>query len=106
MGNFKDLIVWQKSMELVKCVYDFTNTLPKSESYNLTEQMRRAVVSVSSNIAEGCERKTTKDYLRFLNIAAGSVAELFTQLEICKTVNYITEENKQLFEPANLLQTR
>ena len=71
-------------MELVKQVYGIINELPKEEKYALSDQMRRSVVSIPSNIAEGYERNSTKDYLRFLSIANGSKAELMTQLEICR----------------------
>ena len=78
--SFKDLIVWQKSMSLVKEVYVITSNFPKSEIYGLTSQMRRAAVSIPSNIAEGKKRKTKNDYVQFLRIANGSAAELETQL--------------------------
>ncbi len=82
--SFKQLIVWQKSVELVKDVYEITNQLPKAELYGLTSQMRRAAVSIPSNIAEGKKRKTKKDFIQFLRIANGSTAELETQLIITK----------------------
>lgn len=82
--SFKDLIVWQKSMSLVKEVYAITSNFPKSEIYGLTSQMRRAAVSIPSNIAEGKKRKTKNDYVQFLRIANGSTAELETQLLITR----------------------
>jgi len=82
--SYKDLIVWQKGYELVKLVYKITSGLPQSEIYALQSQIRRAVVSIVSNIAEGNSRKTTKDYSHFLNMAYGSAAELETQLFLCK----------------------
>jgi len=82
--SFKELIVWQRSMELVKEIYSITFKYPKSETYGLTDQMRRAVVSIPSNIAEGKKRKTKKDFLQFLHISNGSAAELETQLLISK----------------------
>ncbi len=84
MKSFKGLIVWQKSIELVKEIYKITNNYPKEEIYGLKSQMRRAVISIPSNIAEGYGRKGTKDYIRFLGIAKGSVSELETQVVISK----------------------
>lgn len=82
--SFKELIVWQRSMELVKQVYTVTGNFPSSELYGLVSQMRRCVISIPSNIAEGKKRKTKKDFLQFLRIADGSAAELETQILICK----------------------
>lgn len=82
--SFKQLIVWQRSMEVVKEIYSITNKFPKSETFGLTSQMRRSAVSIPSNIAEGKKRKTTKDFLQFLRISDGSSAELETQLLIAK----------------------
>ncbi len=92
---YKDLIVWQKSMDLVDEIYKLTRKLPKEETYALANQMRRAVVSIPSNIAEGYERSSTKDYAKFLVIARGSRAELETQLYICVRQNYLTKEETQ-----------
>ena len=89
---YKDLILWQKSMELVKEVYLLIKKLPQEENYALSSQMRRAVVSIPSNIAEGSGRKSPKDYIRFLYIARGSQYELETQVHICIRLNYLTEE--------------
>lgn len=95
---YKDLILWQKSMELVKEVYLLIQKLPQEENYALSSQMRRAVVSIPSNIAEGSGRKSQKDYIRFLDIARGSQYELETQLHICIMLNYLTEdETKKVF---------
>lgn len=82
--SFKQLIVWQKSIRLVKEVYNFTGQLPREELYGLTNQMRRCAVSIPSNIAEGKKRRTKKDFLQFLRIADGSAAELETQIIIAK----------------------
>jgi four helix bundle protein len=92
MDSYQDLIVWQKSMQLVKEVYTLVKTLPKEEQFALSDQMRRAVVSIPSNIAEGYGRNSTNDYIRFLNIARGSKYELDTQIQICVMLNYISEE--------------
>lgn len=82
--SYKDLIVWQKSYELVKVVYGISEKLPEKEAYGLRSQMQRSAVSIPSNIAEGFGRRTPKDFKQFLYIAFGSVAELETQLLLCK----------------------
>jgi len=84
--SFKELIVWQKAVELVKEIYFTTSKMPKSEIYGLVSQMRRAAVAIPSNIAEGKKRKTKRDYLQFLRIADGSAAELETQIIISKSI--------------------
>ena len=94
--SYKDLIVWHKAMELVKQTYDIIASFPKEEKYALSDQMRRSVVSIPSNIAEGHERGTAKEYAHFLVIAKGSLAELMTQFEICKMLGYV--ENLQGIE--------
>ncbi len=86
--SYKDLIVWQKAMELVVAVYDITPQYPQSELYRLTSQTHGSVVSIPSNIAEGSRRSTRKDYCHFLNIAYGSGAELETQIEIAKRIPF------------------
>lgn len=86
--SYRDLIVWQRSMELTKCVYALTKTYPKEELYSLTSQTRRSAVSIPSNIAEGFYRSTRKDYRSFLYNAFGSGGELETQLEIAKSLQY------------------
>ena len=84
INSYKDLIVWQKSMDLVVMVYEITSQFPQTEIYSLTSQMRRCAISIPSNIAEGRYRGTRKDFLRFIRIAFGSGAELETQVEIAK----------------------
>lgn len=84
LKSYKELTVWQRSIELVKETYKLTNEFPKSEVYGLAIQMRRAAVSIPSNIAEGYLRKNRKEFLQFLRIAYGSSAELETQLIIAK----------------------
>lgn len=84
MGNYMELIVWNKSVDLVTEIYSVTTIFPKEELYGLTSQIRRASISVPSNIAEGHSRRSTSDYLQFLKIARGSCAELETQLIISK----------------------
>ncbi len=85
--SFKDLIVWQRAMELVEAVYRVSEKLPKHEIYGLSSQICRAAVSIPSNISEGAKRGTTKDFLQFLRIASGSAAELETQLLIIHRVH-------------------
>ena len=84
LNSYRDLIVWQKGIELVMEIYRATDLLPKTEQYGLAAQMRRAAVSIPSNIAEGYTRKHRQEYLQFVRIAFGSGAELQTQLIIAK----------------------
>ena len=93
--HYKELIVWQKAMDLVYLVYQATKSFPKEELYGLTNQIRRAVVSVPSNIAEGQARKSTAEFRNFLYIARGSMAETETQLIIAARLNYIQEPQVQ-----------
>ena len=90
--SFKDLIVWQKSRDLAVAVYKLTERFPKSELYGLTSQMRRAAVSVTSNIAEGFSRNTLKDKRQFYVMAQGSLTELQNQLIIAKDIGYFNKE--------------
>ena len=92
MNYYTDLKVWQKAMDLVEIVYKLVKYLPKEETYALSDQMRRAVVSIPSNIAEGQQRNTQKDFKNFLFIARGSNAEIETQLRICVRLKYLNEE--------------
>ena len=96
MSGYRELIVWQKSIQLVKLVYDNTKSFPKDEQYGLTNQIRRSAVSIPSNIAEGYGRFQTNDNIRFLQIARGSLFELQTQIEIAKMLEYLTENNFKL----------
>lgn len=91
MNSYKELIVWQKSIELSKKIYSLTERFPKSEVFGIANQMRRAVVSIPSNIAEGYARGHRKEYLQFLSVAFGSGAELETQILIAKELNFIKE---------------
>ena len=90
-GPYRKLIVWQKAKELVKAVYVLTRKFPTDERYELTDQIRRAVVSIPSNIAEGYGRASNADYAHFLAIARGSLYETLTQLEIAEDLGYISE---------------
>ena len=92
ISNYQDLIVWQKSIDLVEEVYQLVKYLPKDELYALSDQMRRSAVSVPSNIAEGQQRNSRKEFINFLSIAKGSNAELQTQLLICKRLHFLSEE--------------
>lgn len=92
MDTHTDLVVWQKSIRLVVAIYDATKMFPDSEKFGLTNQMRRCGVSVSSNIAEGYARKSDGDFLRFLRISYGSTAELETQLQIAKELEFISTQ--------------
>ena len=85
--TYKELIVWQKSIQLVKETYILTNSFPRSELYGITSQMRRASVSIPSNIAEGYGRKSSKSYAQFYSIAFGSALELETQIIIAKELS-------------------
>ena len=89
--NYRELIVWQKAMDLVEEVYSLTKLLPQEELYGLSNQLRRAVISISSNIAEGNSRHTAQEYKRFLSIARGSMSEVETQLEICLRLDYLNK---------------
>jgi four helix bundle protein len=89
LQNFEDLIVWQKSMGLVEDVYRIAKLLPKDEMHGLSSQMKRAAVSIPANIAEGQERSTSKDFVKFLYIAKGSKGELLTLLSLCVRLGYL-----------------
>ena len=91
--GFQKLIAWQKAYNLALDIYKTTALFPKSEVYGLTNQFRRAAVSVPANIAEGYERQYRKEYIQFLKIAQGSLAEVETYLMFAKDLSYITEDN-------------
>ncbi len=105
ISSFRDLIIWQKGLEIAKEVYKITKTFPKEEIFGLTSQMNRSAVSISSNIAEGRGRGTRKDFINFLHIAQGSLFELETQILLAESLykidsknvlRLITEEQKML----------
>lgn len=98
MNSYKELIVWQKSIELVTEIYKLTEKFPKSELYGLTSQIRRASVSIPSNIAEGYTRKHRQEYIQFLRIAFGSGGELETQIIIAKNLNYASQKDFEEIE--------
>ncbi len=86
--NHKEMNVWKESMDLVTEIYNLTATFPSSEQYGLTSQLRRAAVSIPSNIAEGCARRSEKETLRFLSVALGSIAEVETQVMLAERLNF------------------
>jgi len=92
MTSFKDLLVYQKSIQLVTQVYEITSNYPQKEVFGITNQIRRSAVSIPSNIAEGSARNYSKEYVQFLHISLGSAAELDAQLEISSNLKYISKE--------------
>ncbi|MEP1152167.1 MAG: four helix bundle protein [Balneola sp.] len=92
MRKYKDLKIWQRSVELATVIYEATSEFPQEEKYGLISQMRRCAVSIPSNIAEGAGRSSDKEYSRFLEIAYGSSYELETQLTISHNLNLIAVE--------------
>ena len=102
LRSYQELIGWKKGIELVTDVYRLTQKFPKQEIYGLTSQIRRAAVSVPSNIAEGQGRSTTRDFLRCLSIASGSLQELETQLIIASRLNFLDES----FRPGLFASTK
>jgi four helix bundle protein len=93
--NYQDLIAWQKSMDLVEVVYSVSKAFPREETYGLTSQLRRAAVSIPSNIAEGQGRRTTADFLRHLSISYGSLREVETQIILANRLRYLSPETCQ-----------
>jgi four helix bundle protein len=93
MNQFKNLLVWQKSISLVVQIYKITNTFPEKEKFSLTTQINRSAVSIPSNIAEGAGRNSKKEFNNFLGIALGSSCELETQLFISNKLSYLSDEN-------------
>jgi four helix bundle protein len=93
--HYRELIVWQKAMNLVESVYRATNDFPNVEIYGLSSQIRRASVSVASNIAEGQGRNTTKDFLHFLSLARGSLCGVETQVSIARRLGYIDMQGEK-----------
>ena len=93
LRSYKELIVWQKSMELAISIYELTSRFPQTEIYGLVSQMRRAAVAIPSNIAEGYGRKSSKEYRQFLSIAYSSCLELETQLILAKKLRFVDVED-------------
>lgn len=98
MNSFRNLNVYIKAKELVAKVYELLKKFPKEEQYALCDQMRRAAVSIPSNIAEGCGRETQKDQTHFLTIANGSLMEILSQLDVACDLGYITREEFETME--------
>src|SRR3989304_8646372 len=96
--SYKELIVWQKSIMLVKAVYNLTSKFPSEEKFGITSQIRRAAVSIPSNIAEGYGRRSHKEYLQFYSIAYGSALELETQLIISKDLQFADLKDFEMSE--------
>jgi four helix bundle protein len=108
MQTFRDLKVWQKAMELVFCVYKLTASFPREETYGLSSQLRRATVSIASNIAEGHSRQSRNEFRQFLSQAKGSSAEVQTQLLIARELSYGIKQQLSIcdtlaFELTNML---
>lgn len=98
MSDYKDLNVWKKSIDFVEIVYKIVSSFPREEIYALSDQLKRAVVSIPSNIAEGASRNSNKEFVQFLYIALGSASEVETQLIIAKRLNYIHSAQNELIE--------
>ena len=94
--SYKDLLVWTKSLALIKSVYRETKIFPKDEVWALTSQIKRAVISVASNIAEGSSKRSTREFIRFLNISYGSLSELEEQLIIANELEFLPNEKRSL----------
>lgn len=92
MHNYKNLKIWQKGLNLAEVVYRATKTFPDDEKYGLTSQLRRASVSIPSNIAEGSSRNSKKEFYHFLSISLGSSYEVGTQIEICQRIGFLDNE--------------
>jgi four helix bundle protein len=93
--SYKDLLVWQRGIELVEAVYEVTKGFPSSELYGLTAQIRRSAVSVPSNLAEGQARQHTGEFRQFLYVALGSLAELSTQLAIADRLGHLARDSRE-----------
>ncbi|MBI2848847.1 MAG: four helix bundle protein [Chloroflexi bacterium] len=96
LKSFRELTVWQKSVDLAEKIYQQTRSFPKEEIYGLVSQMRRAVISIPSNIAEGQSRNSTGEFRQFLGISRGSLAELETQIEVAGRLKYLTPQQLEI----------
>ncbi len=99
VNNYRDLIVWQKAIDLCELIYTTTKGFPKEETYGIISQMRRCAVSIASNIAEGHSRNTKGEYIQFIGIAKGSLSELETQIIISERLGYCRTEDKERLLP-------
>jgi len=106
MKTFRELIVWQKSIELTKAIYVITKKLPREEMFGLSSQLQRAAVSIPSNIAEGSKRHGSKEFVQFCAIAKGSAAEIETQLILCEQIYKVDIQHvmEQLNEVQKMLE--
>lgn len=105
MKTFRDLLIWQKSMELVTNCYKISSNFPKEESFGLTSQIRKCSISIPSNISEGFGRETNKEFYRFLSISLGSLFEFQTQIEIGFNLKYISNVDfTKLYEDSRELE--
>lgn len=112
--DFRDLKVWQMAIELVPAVYEVVKRFPKTEMYALGDQLRRAVVSVPANIAEGQARQYTKEFVHYLSVARGSLAETETLLVVAQRLNYLADDKlvdlesriRNLRRPLHMLMSR
>lgn len=96
--SYKDLVAWQKAMDVIVSTYKTTSKLPMEEKYGLAAQMRRSAVSIASNIVEGKHRNSSKEFIQFLYIAFASGKELATQFEICRRLDFINSEEASCAE--------
>jgi len=102
VSSYKDLLIWQRSMDLVERIYKITSKLPTTEQWGLTSQMRRSAISVPSNVAEGYGRQATGEYRHHLSIGRGSLLEVETQVLLCQRLGYLeNEEINSLLDEIN-----
>ncbi|NEN94758.1 MAG: four helix bundle protein [Moorea sp. SIO3I7] len=106
INNFKDLLIWQKAMDIAEKCYFLTKFFPKEELYGMVQQIRRAAVSIPANIAEGYGRRSTPEYIRFLNIAQGSINELETHLILSSRVGLSKQTDIELIVSLLTEETR
>lgn len=106
MFNFEKLDAWRKAVELADQVYRFTREFPADERFGLTNQLRRAAVSISSNLAEGCSRSSKREFVRFVEMATGSAFEVASQAVIARNQGYLSESTYQQMQAAALEITR
>ena len=105
MGNFRNLLIWQKAMLLVTDIYETSKSFPKEEIFGLTSQIRRCAISIPSNISEGYGRNSNQEFIRYLNISIGSLFELQTQIEIAYNIGYYNEESfKKMYDQTRELE--
>jgi four helix bundle protein len=106
MHNFRNLKIWEESIDLTEQIYILTSNFPDAEKYGLTSQMRRCSISIPSNIAEGSSRSSPKEFQHFLSISLGSAFELFTQLELANRLGMISDEQKNKLSESIVLIER